>query len=53
VVGCRFGETPILFENRRAGSSKLNKAEAVNALKILLQLGVDRALGKTRARKAV
>ena len=53
VVGCRFGETPILFENRRAGSSKLNKAEAINAIRILFLLGVDRALGKTRARKPV
>jgi dolichol-phosphate mannosyltransferase len=47
VVGCRFGETPILFENRRAGRSKLNKAEAIDALKILFQLGVDRLLGRT------
>ena len=25
-VGCRIGETPILFENRRAGVSKINMA---------------------------
>ena len=31
-VGCRMGETPILFENRRAGVSKINKGEAVEAL---------------------
>lgn len=47
-VGCRFGETPILFENRRAGVSKINKGEAIKALKIILQLGIDRALGRTR-----
>lgn len=46
-VGCRFGETPILFENRRAGVSKINKAEAIAALRIILQLGVARALGRT------
>ncbi len=49
-VGCRFGETPILFENRRAGVTKINKAEAVMALKIIAQLGVDRALGRTRTK---
>ncbi len=50
AVGCRFGETPILFENRRAGVTKINKAEAVMALKIIAQLGLDRALGKTPMR---
>src|SRR4029077_14693727 len=49
-VGCRFGETPIRFENRRAGQSKLNKAEAVNALRILLGIGVDRVLGRMPSR---
>ena len=43
-VGCRIGETPILFENRRAGSSKINMREAVSALWILLQLGVSRRI---------
>ena len=41
-VGCRIGETPILFENRRAGISKINMREAVSALWIILQLGVGR-----------
>jgi dolichol-phosphate mannosyltransferase len=45
-VGCTFGETPILFENRRAGASKINKAEALKALQIILQLGVERFLGR-------
>ena len=36
TVGCRIGETPILFENRRAGTSKINMREAVSALWILL-----------------
>jgi dolichol-phosphate mannosyltransferase len=44
-VGCRIGETPILFENRRSGTSKINMKEAVSALWILLQLGVARGTG--------
>jgi dolichol-phosphate mannosyltransferase len=46
-VGCRIGETPILFENRRAGSSKINMREAVSALGILLMLGLSRVFGRT------
>jgi dolichol-phosphate mannosyltransferase len=41
-VGCRIGETPILFENRRSGVSKINMREAVSALWILLLLGLNR-----------
>ena len=41
-VGCRIGETPILFENRRAGSSKINMREAAAALWILFRLGISR-----------
>jgi dolichol-phosphate mannosyltransferase len=51
-AGCRFGETPILFENRRAGVTKINKTEAVMALKIIAQLGLDRLLGRERVRSA-
>jgi len=50
-VGCRFGETPILFENRRAGVTKINSYEAYMALKIIFQLGFDRLLGRTRVAK--
>jgi dolichol-phosphate mannosyltransferase len=45
TVGCGIGETPILFENRRAGSSKINMREAVSALWILLRLGMSRWMG--------
>src|SRR3954452_16728989 len=48
MVGCRMGETPILFENRRAGVSKINQREAVEALRIILELGIARALGRTQ-----
>jgi dolichol-phosphate mannosyltransferase len=41
-VGCKFGETPIIFENRRAGYSKINTGEAIKALQIIAELGVAR-----------
>jgi dolichol-phosphate mannosyltransferase len=44
-VGCRIGETPILFENRRFGTSKINTREAASALWILLRLGLGRVFG--------
>jgi dolichol-phosphate mannosyltransferase len=44
-VGCRIGETPILFEDRRSGMSKINKAEILRALVVIFQLGVIRLLG--------
>jgi dolichol-phosphate mannosyltransferase len=36
----RFGETPIVFVDRRYGSSKINAHEAVEALRIILALGL-------------
>lgn len=41
-VGCKMDETPILFENRRSGYSKINTREAIKALHIIFQLGVSR-----------
>lgn len=52
LVGCSFGETPILFENRRSGYSKINKMEAVKALQIIAELGVANALGRLRMKRA-
>ncbi len=46
-VGSRIGETPILFENRRAGTSKINMREATSALAIILKLGLARLTGAT------
>ncbi len=46
AVGCRIGESPIIFKDRRAGTSKINMREAISALWILLQLGVARRLGR-------
>ncbi len=45
-VGCRFGETPILFENRRSGMSKINSREAVAAIWIIFRIGVARLVGR-------
>ena len=52
-VDCTFGETPILFENRRSGYSKINKMEAVKALQIIAELGVANALGMVRMKKSL
>ncbi len=45
-VGCRIGETPIIFKDRRAGVSKINLREAASALRILAELGVARRTGR-------
>ena len=44
-AGCRLGEHPIIFENRRAGASKVNLKEAVRSLSMLAWLGVRSRLG--------
>jgi dolichol-phosphate mannosyltransferase len=44
-AGCRLGETPIIFEDRRAGSSKVNPREAVRSLSMLVYLGTFAFLG--------
>jgi dolichol-phosphate mannosyltransferase len=38
-AGCRLGETPIVFGNRRAGASKVNLREAARSISLLLYLG--------------
>ena len=44
-AGCRIGETPIVFENRRAGASKVNPREAARSIGVLLYLGVRAFFG--------
>lgn len=44
-AGCTMGETPILFENRRAGSSKVNAREAIRSMSVLLWLGLRNFFG--------
>ena len=42
---CRIGETPIVFENRRTGVSKVNGREMARSLAVLLYLGVKAFFG--------
>ncbi len=49
-VGCRIGETPIVFENRRAGASKVNPKEAARSLGVLLWVGLNAFCGLDRRR---
>ncbi len=44
-AGCRLGETPILFEDRRAGQSKVNLKEVARSLGNILGLGVLAIVG--------
>jgi dolichol-phosphate mannosyltransferase len=44
-IRCRMRETPIIFEDRRAGSSKVNAREAARSIGILVLLGVYALLG--------
>jgi dolichol-phosphate mannosyltransferase len=45
-AGCRIGETPIIFENRKAGTSKVNWKESVRSLTMLTWLGVQNVFGR-------
>jgi dolichol-phosphate mannosyltransferase len=42
AVGCSFEETPIVFEDRRFGLSKINWKESVSALWVIFRLAIDR-----------
>jgi dolichol-phosphate mannosyltransferase len=44
-AGCRLGETPIIFANRRAGTSKVNWYEAVRSLAMIFRIGVPAFFG--------
>lgn len=50
-VDCTFGETPIVFEDRRYGVTKINWKEAVAALWVIFRLCTQRIVG-TRVRHA-
>ena len=43
-AGCTFEETPIVFEDRRYGESKINHREAVTALWVIFRLGVENVM---------
>ena len=44
-AGARFGETPIVFVNRREGASKINAAEAVAAVFLIFGMAVRNLFG--------
>jgi dolichol-phosphate mannosyltransferase len=48
-AGCCIGETPILFENRRAGASKVNPKEAARSMALILWIGSKAFLGLDRS----
>jgi dolichol-phosphate mannosyltransferase len=45
-AGCRIGETPIIFENRRAGASKVNPREAARSMGVILLVGLRAFFGR-------
>jgi dolichol-phosphate mannosyltransferase len=53
-AGCKLGEYPILFENRRAGSSKVNGKEALRSISMIVFLGIRNFLGlEPRPRRTI
>lgn len=48
LEGARIGETPIIFEDRRAGSTKANFKEMMRSTSILVWLGIKTTLGFSR-----
>jgi dolichol-phosphate mannosyltransferase len=48
LAGCRMGETPIIFEDRRAGASKVSLDEAVHSLRLIVLLGLRAFFGWDR-----
>jgi dolichol-phosphate mannosyltransferase len=49
-AGCKLGEYPILFENRRAGASKVNRKEAIRSIAMILYLGLRNTVGLERGK---
>jgi len=45
VARAKIGETPILFEDRRAGTSKVNLWEAVRSLSLIIFIGLCATFG--------
>ena len=45
LAGCKIGETPIVFDNRRACKSKVNLGEAVRSLAMIFRIGVPAFFG--------
>jgi dolichol-phosphate mannosyltransferase len=45
-AGARIGETPIIFENRRAGASKVNPKEILRSLAVIFYIGLHSFFGR-------
>ncbi len=50
-VGCRMAEVPIFFDDRRYGVTKINFRESIDAVWVILRLGVQRLL-RRRVRRS-
>jgi dolichol-phosphate mannosyltransferase len=48
--GAKLGEFPILFENRRAGASKVNRKEALRSISMLVYIGMRNVFGLEQKR---
>ncbi len=51
-AGCSIGETPIVFENRRAGASKVNFKEAFRSITVICWIGLRALFGLDAVRQA-
>jgi dolichol-phosphate mannosyltransferase len=47
-AGCRVGEIPIVFEDRRAGLSKVNFWEIIRSISMIFRLGLRNLVGLER-----
>jgi dolichol-phosphate mannosyltransferase len=45
LAGARIGETPIIFDNRKFGKSKVSPKESVRSISKILYLGMRALLG--------
>jgi hypothetical protein len=45
LAGCRLGETPIIFDNRKFGKSKVSPKEAARSLSTILCIGLHSIFG--------
>lgn len=50
-AGCKLGEYPILFENRRHGTSKVNAKEALRSIAMIWYIGLRNFVGLEKKRK--
>jgi len=51
IAGAKLGESPIIFENRRAGKSKVNTKEALRSIAMILWFGIHHFFGLDDYRK--